>query len=394
MIFIAFLFSFLAQADSYDSIYTKRVALVIGVWDYTEWKKLPGVEKDFPRVVEAFEKVGFEVTPLENPTKDELEDGVLNFILDNNFTAGRIQILIYYAGHGIKKEAGYLIPVDGTRKSNQNSRGGSSTIPELTWVPNSLITDYITNSGTNIEHKLAIFDSCYSGDLVKMGTRSQRETLDDFELNYANNSAQFISSSNDKQEAKDASAFTSILLSVMNPSNPNYAAEYEDNFLTAHEFFLVVQRKMDDNSQSSQDPMFGEKKGGEFWTEYGDNILVEKEVLLGQPTLHYEIHLTKTQKRKKAEEDLKWRTEWEKEKIEKEASNKKFYNWQSVDFKSHIPTMVGIGVGGLGALCGSVTYNQVGTGTVDQQTLDINHACVITGVAGFTLGTVSFLLNK
>ena len=48
-------------------LYKESHALVIGVSEYTKWKKLPGVLEDITAVRKALEEHGFEVKVVKNP---------------------------------------------------------------------------------------------------------------------------------------------------------------------------------------------------------------------------------------------------------------------------------------------------------------------------------------
>src|SRR3712207_9190795 len=54
-------------------LYERSYALVIGVSDYAQWPKLPGVRKDVEEVARALERHGFLVTKVENPDSAQLD---------------------------------------------------------------------------------------------------------------------------------------------------------------------------------------------------------------------------------------------------------------------------------------------------------------------------------
>ena len=72
-----------AQDESISYIYEESHALIIGISDYTNgWSKLPGVKTDVGEVSRALEENGFEVEVVEDPTLDELEIAIEDFIFD------------------------------------------------------------------------------------------------------------------------------------------------------------------------------------------------------------------------------------------------------------------------------------------------------------------------
>src|SRR5262245_47375422 len=85
------------QIDLYDESH----ALVIGVSDYPAgngWRKLPGVKTDIEQVSEALRKQGFNVITKLNPTQEELDKSLRDFIADYGVKQ-RNRLLIWYAGH-------------------------------------------------------------------------------------------------------------------------------------------------------------------------------------------------------------------------------------------------------------------------------------------------------
>ena len=89
----------------------KRIALVMGVWDYDSpgLQDLPGIEDDVNRFSERIKQLGFEVTVAKNPGIKEAKAAVDAFgeRLKEPDAVG----LFYFSGHGGEFEgANYLIP--------------------------------------------------------------------------------------------------------------------------------------------------------------------------------------------------------------------------------------------------------------------------------------------
>ena len=72
-------------------------------------------------------------------------------------------ILVYYAGHGFldaESERGFWVPVD------------AEGIDNTTFLRNSTIRDELSTIASRARHTLLISDTCFSGTLLRRGTRS------------------------------------------------------------------------------------------------------------------------------------------------------------------------------------------------------------------------------
>ena len=79
-------------------------------------------------------------------------------------------VLVYYAGHGFvdsESERGFWVPVDAVGIDNS------------TFLRNSTIRDELTTIASRARHTLLISDSCFSGTLLRRGTRSISPALTD-----------------------------------------------------------------------------------------------------------------------------------------------------------------------------------------------------------------------
>ena len=62
------------EAGEQAQLYQNSHALLIGISDYQNgWPDLPGVRKDMALVQEALEENGFEVTPINDPSSEDLK---------------------------------------------------------------------------------------------------------------------------------------------------------------------------------------------------------------------------------------------------------------------------------------------------------------------------------
>ena len=102
----------------FSSQASDRVALVIGMADYTSVVKLDNTLNDARGISETLEGIGFQVTTLLDTSAADLRTAVDEFA----FRAETADLaLIYYAGHGVEVSGeNFLIPVDADVSSNQD----------------------------------------------------------------------------------------------------------------------------------------------------------------------------------------------------------------------------------------------------------------------------------
>ena len=96
----------------------KRVALVIGNGAYEHVQHLPNPPHDAADIGDAFERLGYEVTRIENGGKSDMERGLLQF----SEAASNSEIaVVFYAGHGMEVDNhNYLVPVDAKLKTDRH----------------------------------------------------------------------------------------------------------------------------------------------------------------------------------------------------------------------------------------------------------------------------------
>ena len=92
----------LSQGDAWQSFYSGSYALVLGVSDYTEasgWRDLPGVRDDLKALKVGLEGHGFEVTVVQDPTRERMDQALNDFIAAHGQPLNH-RLLIWFAGHG------------------------------------------------------------------------------------------------------------------------------------------------------------------------------------------------------------------------------------------------------------------------------------------------------
>ena len=92
-----------------------RVALVVGNADYRTVLPLKNPVNDSRAVAEVLERLGFEVTLLDNVGRIEFHDAVESF---RSAAGGAAAAVFYYSGHGFQlRGVNYLVPTDASLKS-------------------------------------------------------------------------------------------------------------------------------------------------------------------------------------------------------------------------------------------------------------------------------------
>ena len=223
-----------AQDESISYIYEESHALIIGVSEYNNgWSKLPGVKTDVMEVSRALEKNGFEVEVVEDPTLDELEIAIEDFIFDKGADPEN-RLLIYYAGHGHTMKLGYggemgfLVPADAPLPAKSNAIRFQRKVLSMQRI------EEVAKS-TSAKHVLFMFDSCFAGS-VFLATRAAPSYIEVFTEEPVR---QFITSGSADQEVPDISIFRRAFVDALKGS-----ADFDkDGYLTGSELGTYIQRR-------------------------------------------------------------------------------------------------------------------------------------------------------
>jgi|CXWL01.1.fsa_nt_gi hypothetical protein len=141
-------------------------ALVIGNNDYQFVPKLYTAENDAREVAQVLKDYyRFDTKILLNAKRKDILDAINELKLKLN---AEDNLLIYYAGHGVKDESAYWLPVD--------AREDSST----EWIQAETLTTELKKINSN--HILIVSDSCYSGELSRNITPTTKQGGRDFYL--------------------------------------------------------------------------------------------------------------------------------------------------------------------------------------------------------------------
>lgn len=196
-------------------------ALIIGNNDYQDpegkWKSLENPVTDAKAVASVLrDNYGFsDIQYLENATRKD----ILNALTDlSKKVMKQDSVLVYYAGHGYLEQEnskGFWIPVDAVGKD------------QSTFVRNSTIRDELTTIASRVQHTLLISDSCFSGTLLRRGTRgpaTQNYTEQYYDKVASKKSVQIVAAGgveyvDDNYRSSGHSPFTYFLLNELKHNN-------------------------------------------------------------------------------------------------------------------------------------------------------------------------------
>ncbi len=243
-------------------------ALVVGNNEYRDpeerWPSLETAVAGARAVADMLKnRYGFDdVTLLENATRREMLialDELGRDVLPND------NVLVYYAGHGFLDNdtgKGYWVPVDAV---------GTDT---TTFLRNSSIRDELNTIAARGRHTLLIADSCFSGSLLRSGTRALPPQTDSeryYQKVAQKKSVQIMAAGgieyvDDNYRSTGHSPFTHFLLNEL---------EYSDRpLLTVSELSQSVEKAVANNV--SQVPESGVLQGA--GDELGEFIFVNVDV--------------------------------------------------------------------------------------------------------------------
>jgi hypothetical protein len=154
------------QSNLTTNDFGKYYALVIGNNKYQYVPELDTAENDAKEVAQVLKDYyGFNTKVLLNAKRKDILDAINEFKLKLN---ANDNLVIYYAGHGVKDVSAYWLPVD--------ARQDSST----EWIQAETITTELKKINSN--HILIISDSCYSGELSRSINPTYKQGSRDYYL--------------------------------------------------------------------------------------------------------------------------------------------------------------------------------------------------------------------
>jgi len=216
-------------------LYSQSHALLIGVSEYKEaWPDLPGVKKDIYAVQSALEQHNFNVVIVDDPTKQELDNAIGNFIAKyGQGTENRL--LFYFAGHGhtintsYGGKLGYIVPSDAPNPNNNEANFQNRAIEMA---------------------QIEIYAKRISGSLFAM-TRAIPEIIS---YKTTEPIRQFITSGTENEQVPDKSIFREQFVNAL---STDIADGNNDGFLTGTELGEFLQSTVTNYSYNAQHPQYG-----------------------------------------------------------------------------------------------------------------------------------------
>ena len=146
----------LAAADTAEA---QRVALVIGIADYTFSPKLLNPHRDATRLSATLEQLGFAVTTVLDSDLNQFVEGLERFYAR---AEGAEAALFYYAGHGLQLEGiNYLVPRDAQLRSEARVRQEAIALQDI-----------ISSLERRSKITLIFLDACRDNPLAEVLQRS------------------------------------------------------------------------------------------------------------------------------------------------------------------------------------------------------------------------------
>ena len=144
----------------YDKSKRKRVALIIGNWDYVKYlkKSLRSPRKDIEDMYKSLIQIGFEKPMVaRNANKKELEDSIRVFLKKANTADVAV---VYYSGHGLQyNKKNYLLPNDYEQfeYDSKNEKDISRKLDERCIIGQEIMSKM---DSLECERKFLILDAC------------------------------------------------------------------------------------------------------------------------------------------------------------------------------------------------------------------------------------------
>jgi hypothetical protein len=237
-------------------LYSKRVAVVVGINEYQQWPSLSGAASDGRRMAEFLRGEGFdeviEVYDGEATRRRMLQmlGTELPRITDDDTLA-----VIYFAGHGQTEtlpgggKRGYLIPVDGDTEDVFSTAISMDTVRDL-------------SKRTPAKHVYYAIDACYSGLALTRGITRPGGGAPDVYLQKITSvpAVQVITAGAEGEQAIEVGGqglFTTYLLRALGGE----ADFNHDGAVTASEIGAFVKPQVTNASRNAQTPQFGTMEG-------------------------------------------------------------------------------------------------------------------------------------
>ncbi len=227
-------------------LYQESHALVIGVSNYTDWPKLPGVKKDVEEVKTLLESQGFHVVVHLDVGRNALEQAFNTFIAQYGHHPEN-RLVFYFAGHGhtlqlaYGGEMGYIVPADAALPHDDES-GFLNKAMDMQQIE-------VYARRIQAKHALFIFDSCFSGSIFAIS----RDIPEHITHKTANPVRQFITSGSANETVPDESIFRQQLIAALEGEGDTN----NDGYVTGTELGMFLEDTVINYSKDAQHPQYG-----------------------------------------------------------------------------------------------------------------------------------------
>jgi hypothetical protein len=235
-------------------LYSKRVAVVIGINEYQRWPTLTGAAGDGHRMAEYLRREGWDEV-IEVYDGDATRRRMLKMLGTElpRMTDENTLAMIYFAGHGQTEtlptggKRGYLIPVDGDTEDVFSTAISMDTVRDL-------------SKRTPAKHVYYAIDACYSGLALTRGIPTAGPPDLYLQKVTSRPAVQVITAGGEGEQALEVGGqglFTTYLLRAMSGE----ADANNDGAVTASEIGAYVKPQVTNASRSQQTPQFGTMEG-------------------------------------------------------------------------------------------------------------------------------------
>ena len=231
-------------------VYKESHALVIWAGDYQHWKtwdKLDNIEDEAKDVVAAFERQGFEVTVVANPTGQKLKQAMETFIANYGYTRNN-RLVIFFSGHGytLEKTKGYFVPIDAPDPALNDQS-------QQDFLKVALDMEQVQSLARRMraKHVLFVFDSCFSGTIFKQRSSSEKPLYVQSVMNKP--VRQFLTAGDADQRVPAKSVFTPLFIRALEGEAD---VINRDGYVTGNELGNYLKQNLSEYTKT-QTPQFG-----------------------------------------------------------------------------------------------------------------------------------------
>lgn len=249
----------LERLPAYSESYDVSHAVIVGIDAYEEWPKLEGAVADAELMAQTLTSLGFtKLTILKN--REAHRQAVMHILGDvlPAQVGNNDRVVVYFAGHGYTETLpsgdamGYLIPVDGQRRSIYAT---GISMMELRTLAERIPA----------KHILFLIDACYSGLCLSRGS-GPRPTTDHFvRKSLSSRAVEILTAGGSGEQAQERGRHGVFTQKLVNGLSGAADLAPPDGTITAAELAEYVRVNVTDATYGKQTPQFGRLFGeGEF----------------------------------------------------------------------------------------------------------------------------------